>query len=368
MLNRKNDELKCNLKTSSSVQDFETFDGDYFWQKPDSCNPLTKDQADKPEQLSFQKRAIRSSFPDNNSIQIFDPSIDKDKTISSRKQRKEERIHGTHQVPYHFYQNKIPEYFPGVPIHWHDELELMRVNSGQGTLYLEGEILELDQGAICLILPDQLHGIEGHMDYDTLVFYPSMLAASLQERSFQTTLRFLVDASCKISQPIYAGPGNPMDLAMRLIFGHMAEDCAAADLYIRSGLLMMAGFLEEQALIFKSLQTPALLDQYEPVLRQIQAHLDEKIRIKDLAETMNLSESRFQHCFSTVFHCSPMEYVLRLRIEKACQLLRQTQETIAQIALDCGFGNLAHFNRQFLKRTGMTPRQYRTLRLQAKSV
>ena len=279
----------------------------------------------------------------------------------TRRMRKEDRVHGSSQIPYCFYRNQIPEDYPGIPIHWHDEFELMRVNSGKGSLYLEGEILPLSKGAVCLVLPDQLHGIEGHMNYDTLVFSSSMLISTMQERSFEQILSFLVYSDCSIDQPVYPATGSLLEKAMDQIFASMNQNTPLSDLYLRSGLVEMAACMEEQAKLKKGRQTPALLELYEPVLRYIQSHLDEKISINDLAQTMNLSESRFQHCFLEIFHCSPMEYVLRLRIEKACKLLRKTKMPVAQIALDCGFANLSHFNRQFLKRTTMTPRQYRTM-------
>lgn len=322
----------------------------------------TIDEIEPESRFEFQV-FDQSGFWNNqkNGKQVTTTALSSSLQNKTRRMRKEDRVHGSSQVPYCFYRNQIPEDYPGIPIHWHDEFELMRVNSGTGSLYLEGEILPVSKGAVCLVLPDQLHGIEGHMNYDTLVFSSSMLISTLQERSFEQIVSFLVYSDCLIDQPAYPAKGSLLEKAMNQIFESMDQNSPLWDLYLRSGLLEMVASLEEQGKLKKGRQAPALLELYEPVLRYIQSHLDEKISINDLARTMNLSESRFQHCFLEIFHCSPMEYVLRLRIERACQLLRKTKKPIAQIALDCGFANLSHFNRQFLKRTTMTPRQYRTV-------
>jgi AraC-type DNA-binding domain-containing proteins len=51
--------------------------------------------------------------------------------------------------------------------------------------------------------------------------------------------------------------------------------------------------------------------------------------------------------------------LIDLRLSYACKLLRETDKTIAEIAYDCGFSNLANFNRQFRWKYRMTPKDYR---------
>jgi AraC-like DNA-binding protein len=53
------------------------------------------------------------------------------------------------------------------------------------------------------------------------------------------------------------------------------------------------------------------------------------------------------------------ELLTRLRVDRACQLLVRTDAPLAQIALECGFGDQSYFTRVFRKRIGRTPRDYR---------
>ena len=56
---------------------------------------------------------------------------------------------------------------------------------------------------------------------------------------------------------------------------------------------------------------------------------------------------------------SPYQYLIQQRVERAKQLLKQTDHFIADIALDCGFNSHSHLSKQFRQLTGMTPKAYR---------
>ena len=56
---------------------------------------------------------------------------------------------------------------------------------------------------------------------------------------------------------------------------------------------------------------------------------------------------------------SPVEYIAQQRISRACHLLQNTDNSIAQIANTCGYPDFSYFTRVFRKRLGMTPSEYR---------
>jgi len=63
----------------------------------------------------------------------------------------------------------------------------------------------------------------------------------------------------------------------------------------------------------------------------------------------------FKQCFDT----SPMDYIIRLRLLHACELLRETPASVGEIAYDVGFKDSNYFTRQFKHIIGRTPTQYR---------
>ncbi|WP_332861530.1 AraC family transcriptional regulator [Janthinobacterium svalbardensis] len=89
------------------------------------------------------------------------------------------------------------------------------------------------------------------------------------------------------------------------------------------------------------------------------AHFREEIALETLAQKAALSLGAFHRCFKRHAHCTPGEYLARLRIGRACQQLIESDLAIAVIAQEAGYRNLAHFNRQFRAARHVTPRAFR---------
>ena len=95
------------------------------------------------------------------------------------------------------------------------------------------------------------------------------------------------------------------------------------------------------------------------VLEYINEHLNQDIKLADLAALLGMSQFHFSHVFKQSIGTSPYQYLLQQRIERAKQLLKQTDRSIVDIALECGFNSHSHLSKQFRQLTGMTPTAYR---------
>ena len=100
--------------------------------------------------------------------------------------------------------------------------------------------------------------------------------------------------------------------------------------------------------------------QLRQVLEYIHAHLEQDIKLADLAGSIGMSQFHFSHLFKQSIGTSPYQYLLQQRIERAKQLLKQTDRSIVDIALECGFNSHSHLSKQFRQLTGMTPKSYRS--------
>lgn len=85
----------------------------------------------------------------------------------------------------------------------------------------------------------------------------------------------------------------------------------------------------------------------------------ENISIDELARISHLSTRHFTRLFTASYHITPGNYILSLRMQYACQLLKTTKETVSEIALQTGYGDSNYFSRQFHKFYGISPREYR---------
>lgn len=99
--------------------------------------------------------------------------------------------------------------------------------------------------------------------------------------------------------------------------------------------------------------------QLAAVMNYIAANYTSSIRLEELATMAHMSTSHFERVFRETFHTSPIDYIIRLRLRKACELMRQPHYSISQIALDVGFGDSNYFARQFKRIIDKTPTEYR---------
>jgi AraC-like DNA-binding protein len=97
----------------------------------------------------------------------------------------------------------------------------------------------------------------------------------------------------------------------------------------------------------------------QPVLRQVEADLDQPLRVSDMASAVGLSLFHFSREFRRVTGVSPYAYIRRRRIARSCLLLAGSKLAIVEIARVVGFKTHAHFSGAFLKTVGVTPRTYR---------
>ncbi len=91
-------------------------------------------------------------------------------------------------------------------------------------------------------------------------------------------------------------------------------------------------------------------------------HLHEKLPVRVLAARAGVSTSGFSRCFGVSTGISPHQWLLRARVERARQLLRDTDLRLADIAVEVGFSDQAHFTRSFGRVAGVSPGAWRRKR------
>jgi AraC family transcriptional regulator len=101
--------------------------------------------------------------------------------------------------------------------------------------------------------------------------------------------------------------------------------------------------------------------QQRRLLIYINAHLGARMEAAELAILVDLSVGHFSRVFRRTFGDAPMAFVAKQRMQRAQELMLDTQEPLAHIALACGVCDQAHFTRVFRKIVGMTPLAWRRL-------
>lgn len=106
-------------------------------------------------------------------------------------------------------------------------------------------------------------------------------------------------------------------------------------------------------------KTHKLQEILESAKAYIEDHYSSDISLSDIAGYVYLSESHFSRAFKKHYQTSPIQYLLKHRIEKAKMLLTETDEKICDIAASVGFGAQQRFNDIFKKNVGVSPGNYR---------
>ena len=93
-------------------------------------------------------------------------------------------------------------------------------------------------------------------------------------------------------------------------------------------------------------------------LNYINDHLDSPIKLKDIAQLLDISQYYFCHMFKESIGISPYQYVIKQRVEKAKNLIRNSKLSLAEIAYECGFSSQSQMTQHFRKCEGVTPKVY----------
>ncbi|MFV0635592.1 helix-turn-helix domain-containing protein [Mitsuokella sp. WILCCON 0060] len=168
-------------------------------------------------------------------------------------------------------------------------------------------------------------------------------------------------ASLGLSQnePIFSCTKKQGDKLANYVREMLANNSfSLAGVYYRLGLLLQ--FLSVLAEAQRELLPPADNNIYITHMTNfIRTHIEDPFTIQDLADYMNLNRSYVTTLFKKYLHISPHEYIQNCRITKAQHLLESTTLPVEAIAFSCGYAKSDSFSRAFLRKVGMSPKEYR---------
>ncbi|HEY9173900.1 MAG TPA: AraC family transcriptional regulator [Verrucomicrobiae bacterium] len=251
--------------------------------------------------------------------------------------------------------------------HYHPEYQLTLVLKGSGYRLVGDTITPLRAGDLVLVganLPhvwhqDVVRGSEAKPVHAIIVrFLDSFLGREFLQIPEAAALRRLLSR---------AGRGLQVTGETR---DHVARKMGA--LPNLTGLERLAGLLSILGVLagsreLKPIASPGFTPQLssgdqnrvERVLAFIHARLTEPLDRSAVAAEAHLSRGAFSRFFKLRTGKTLPQYVNELRVGRACSLLADEQLKVTDLALECGFQNLANFNRRFREITGLTPREYR---------
>ncbi len=257
-------------------------------------------------------------------------------------------------------------HFPGMraPCHWHDDVELIRIVSGYMRYHVNGQEILLGPDDCVVVNSRQMHfGYDFQKRdcrYSCILFHPSLLSGgTILEQDFVLPV---------LEMPEY------WLLRSGTEAGSRAAECAGRIMALKAGgepafelevigllhILWAALWRNADAIppSRRGLRDPDIAAQ-KAMASCIYRHYGERLSLNDIAAAGHVSRSKCCQIFRRFMGQSPVEYLNSYRLKRCRDLLIETEMSVTEIALSCGFNHLSYFSRMFLRTYGDTPSGYR---------
>lgn len=279
----------------------------------------------------------------------------------------ENRVHGTTTFPLQVYSHHDHDGFYSVSQHWHEELEWIYVDTGILQLTIHGRPYTLKPGQFCFINTGELHEIKstGESLHHAIVFQATFLDFELYDSCEHQFIRPVT--SGQLSFPTLSYEFTPGQAEQ--ILGHLKRIVSCYhtrvlgfQLDIKIQILQVLEILYQANAFTKTNTSPKEmenLNKLKKVITYIQSHYQEPLTLHNMASLAYLSPAYFCHSFHQETGTSPIAFLNEYRIERAAQMLAESESPISEIASAVGFDNFSYFIRKFREYKRVSPKDYR---------
>jgi len=260
-----------------------------------------------------------------------------------------------------------PEYH----LHSHEFSELVIVYAGTGIHYTNNGESFLKTGDVFVINGGTAHGFKepDGLKLVNIIFNLKNLESPLSDLPMFPSFHILFTIEPEFrSDTNYHGRLNlnkeQLDKVMGIV--DTMEDEISAKQAGRS-IMVSALFMQLAAFLIRAYEksppsSSSNLTKLGKVFSYIRKNFRKKLKVSELAEIASMSESTLTRAFIKSVGMPPVAYCCQHRIHYAISLLRNSDMSISEIAMACGFEDSNYFTRIFSQQTGCSPREYRKLR------
>ncbi|MCI8852225.1 MAG: AraC family transcriptional regulator [Lachnospiraceae bacterium] len=240
--------------------------------------------------------------------------------------------------------------------HWHKEIELIYIRSGQCRLTVSDQTFLARAGDCMICESGSIHysdsfDLDNSLDF--IIFDTSILSSMFQNPHFSRPL---------ITREELDRYGLTRELAqlISLVSRELAEKQAYYQEVVEASLCRFWNLLKRHH-PRSTEYSPAenrrehMLMELQELLNYIDSHYTNNISLEYAAARMNFSPSYFSRVFKNLMGINFVTYLNLVRVEQAARRLRESNGRVTDVALDCGFNNIRTFNRVFKEITGFTP-------------
>ncbi len=276
---------------------------------------------------------------------------------------KENKPHGTKDDPFSTYHIENAGRSFQIPVHWHDEFEIIYVRSGFLTVSISGESYIGKTGDAFVVSPGNLHLMgsqTGTVDYYTFLFPLKYISFRTDDMLDEKLLEPLNSGHLMICPRVKDTAKELCEQLIEIYEAKKDESESKITTQVRTKIILLQFILEmwKKGFVIEN-DTSGRNTVEKEMVSYIQQNFTEKISLREFGEQFHLSEKYISRYFKEHFHITLSQYVTYLRLEHAKQLLQDTDIPVTDVAMQSGYQNVSYFIRSFQKAYAVSPLKYR---------
>ena len=276
---------------------------------------------------------------------------------------KENKPHGTKDDPFSTYHIENAGRSFQIPVHWHDEFEIIYVRSGFLTVSISGESYIGKTGEAFVVSPGNLHLMgsqSGTVDYYTFLFPLKYISFRTDDMLDEKLLEPLNSGHLMICPRVKDTAKELCEQLIEIYEAKKDESESKITTQVRTKIILLQFILEmwNKGFVIEN-DTSGRNTVEKEMVSYIQQNFTGKISLREFGEQFHLSEKYISRYFKEHFHITLSQYVTYLRLEHAKQLLQDTDIPVTDVAMQSGYQNVSYFIRSFQKAYAVSPLKYR---------
>ena len=276
---------------------------------------------------------------------------------------KENKPHGTKDDPFSTYHIENAGRSFQIPVHWHDEFEIIYVRRGFLTVSISGESYIGKTGEAFVVSPGNLHLMgsqTGTVDYYTFLFPLKYISFRTDDMLDEKLLEPLNSGHLMICPRVKDTAKELCEQLIEIYEAKKDESESKITTQVRTKIILLQFIFEmwKKGFVIEN-DTSGRNTVEKEMVSYIQQNFTGKISLREFGEQFHLSEKYISRYFKEHFHITLSQYVTYLRLEHAKQLLQDTDIPVTDVAMQSGYQNVSYFIRSFQKAYAVSPLKYR---------
>ncbi len=252
-------------------------------------------------------------------------------------------------------------------VHEHDFYELVLVRSGSGVHVTESGEYPIVHGNLFLVKPGSAHGYRGmnHLEIVNILYLPERLKFEMFDMRDNPGFHTLFGISTELPDDCRFRNRLTLDANRMAMADTIVRELESEQYLAQPGWVfaMNNGFMRLVLLLSRAVSEAAEkndeLARIHRILRFIAEREGEALQPSDIAQGCGISVRTLERIFAATLQRTPNSYLIDRRLNRGAELLVSGDDTIMEIAQECGFNDSNYFCKMFSRKFALPPREYR---------